>query len=67
MCNLSELVEARGVARGVAFGEAKVKTELAIELLRDGMSYEKVSEYTKVSVETLKEWVKEAEMPITIR
>lgn len=54
MCNLSDLVEARG--------EAKAKAEVADNLLKDGLPYEKVSEYTGISIDTLRDRMKEAEV-----
>lgn len=52
MCNMSDLVEARG--------EEKKAREMALEMLRDGMPHKKVAEYAKVSVETVMQWEEEA-------
>lgn len=52
LCNLSDLVEARGEMRG--------KKKVALKMLKNGMAYEEVAEYMEVSVETVKEWEQEA-------
>lgn len=58
MCNLSELIETRGEARGEALGKTEKAREMAAEMLKDGIPYETVARYAKVSVDTLKEWTK---------
>lgn len=60
MCNLSELVEARGEARG----ETRGKAEMAMKMLKDGIPCETVAKYAGVSVKTLKEWEKETETKV---
>lgn len=57
MCNLSELIEARGEARG----ESRTKVKMALKMLQDGIPYETVAKYAEVSVETVKGW--EANIP----
>lgn len=52
MCNLSDLVETRGIER-----EKKAN---AVAFLKDGVSYEQVSRVLKVPIDTLKEWEREA-------
>lgn len=53
MCNLSDLVENRGIE--------KAEKASALAFLRDGLSYERVARVMKISVETLKEWEKESQ------
>ncbi len=48
LCNLSDLVEIRA------------KKQMALKMLQQGDSYEKVAECAEVSVETVKEWEQEA-------
>jgi predicted transposase YdaD len=43
--------KAEGLAEGLAEGEAKGKRETAIAMLADGLSVEKISSYTGLSVE----------------
>lgn len=52
MCNLSDLVEARGELRG--------KQKMTLRMLKDGFSYENAAKYAEVTVETIKEWEEEA-------
>lgn len=63
MCNLSDLVEARGEARGEAHGEIKKAKEIALNMLHDGIPYESVAKYSGVPVEIIKEWEQEITCP----
>ncbi|MDO4266424.1 MAG: hypothetical protein Q4C63_08215, partial [Eubacteriales bacterium] len=53
-----------GEERGLKLGEERGKLEkaktMAISMLRDGMPREQVAKYASVSVETLKQWEKDA-------
>lgn len=51
MCNLSDAIEMQGAQQR--------EKEIALEMLKSGMSYELVTKFTKISVDTLKEWMKE--------
>ena len=59
MCNLSELVERRGVEQGIEQGKLEKAQSIAISMLRDGMPYEQVAKYAGVSVDTLMQWERE--------
>lgn len=60
MCNISDLVEKRGIKVGEERGELAARKKMAIEMLHDGMPYDKVAKYAGVSVETLKQWEENA-------
>lgn len=63
MCNLSDLVEARGIAQGIERGIERGielgKKETVLNLLADGIPYEKASKYTDISVDLIKQWERE--------
>lgn len=44
--------------------EAQAKTKIALNMLQDGMSCETVAKYAEILIETLKEWMKEAGLPV---
>lgn len=54
MCNLSDLVEARGEARG----EQQRAKKVALKMLHDKLPYESIVKYTEIPLETIKEWEK---------
>ncbi len=60
MCNLSDLVEERGIEKGLRKGlkegRDSERQEIALQMLRDGMPYEKIIQYTQIPVETLQQW-----------
>jgi len=58
MCNLSDLVEERGIEKGLKEGRDSERQEIALQMLRDGMPYEKIIQYTQIPVETLRQWVR---------
>lgn len=50
MCNLSDLVEARG--------EEQRAKKVALKMLQDKLPYESIVKYTEIPLETIKEWEK---------
>ncbi len=67
MCNLGEGIYEDGLMKGKQEGWKKGreegrkegKLELALELLKDGMSLEKVAKYSKLSLSMIKELAKQ--------
>lgn len=67
MCNLSEGIYEKGVNYGISKGISqgfsqglnKGKTEDALEMLRDGVSFEKVAKYTKLSLKVIENIAKQ--------
>ena len=51
MCNLSEEIYEKGIEKGMEKG----KIEDALEMLKDGVSLERVAKYTKFSLSFVKE------------
>lgn len=51
MCNLSEGIEKRG--------KELAKREDVLEMLKDGLSFEKIAQYTKLSLQTIEEIAKQ--------
>ena len=60
MCNLSELIEARGEARGEARaearGEKRAKKQMLLRMLKNGLSSEEAPDY---AVALIRQWEKE--------
>lgn len=59
MCNLSDAIETQGIQQGIQQGAQQREKEIALEMLKGGMSCDLVAKYTKIPVDTLKEWMKE--------
>ena len=67
MCNLGEgLYEdgkmkgrMEGRAEGRAQGRTEKQLESALEMLKDGVSFEKIAQYTKLSLSKIKELAKQ--------
>ena len=59
MCNLGEGIYEDGLMKGNKEGKIEGKFELALELLKDGMSLEKVAKYSKLSLSMIKELAKQ--------
>ena len=57
MCNLSEGIERRGEKRGRKLGEKRGwnlgKQDDVLEMLKDGVPFEKIAQYTKLSLEVI--------------
>ena len=57
MCNLSEGIERRGEKRGRKLGEKRGwnlgKQDDVLEMLKDGVPFEKIAQYTKLSLEAI--------------
>lgn len=51
MCNLSDYIQLQGAQQR--------EREIAIEMLKNGMSCDLVAKYTKIPVDRIKEWMKE--------
>ena len=65
MCNLSEGIERRGELRGEKRGERRgellAKKAAVLEMLKDGLSFEKIAQYTKLSLQAIEEIAKNSE------
>ena len=63
MCNLGEGLYEDGLIKGKEEGKKEGRTEgkleFALELLKDGMSLEKVAKYSKLSLSMIKELAKQ--------
>ena len=59
MCNLGEGIYEDGLMKGKEEGRTEGKLEFALELLKDGMSLEKVAKYSKLSLSMIKELAKQ--------
>ena len=67
MCNLSEGIERRGEKRGRKLGEELGekrgwnlgKQDDVLEMLKDGVPFEKIAQYTKLSLETIADIAKQ--------
>ena len=59
MCNLGEGIYEDGMMKDKKEGKIEGKLELALELLKDGMSLEKVAKYSKLSLSMIKELAKQ--------
>ncbi len=53
MCKIMEEVKAEGFAEGEEKGRAENAIENAVRMLKDGLSVEKVSQYTELPVEKI--------------
>lgn len=60
MCNLSELVERRGIEQGLERGMEAAKRKIALRLLQEGMSLEQASDVVDVPVSQVRKWKLEA-------
>lgn len=58
MCNLSEGIERRGEERG----ELLAKKSAVLEMLKDGLSFEKIAQYTKLSLQAIEGIAKNSEV-----
>ena len=57
MCNLSDMIEERGIEKGRAEGIEKGKTEMILSMLREGISEEqilKIAKLTKAELDMLR-------------
>lgn len=45
MCNLSDLIEERGIEKGIAKGTANAEQSAALQMLKDGVKPEKIITY----------------------
>ena len=67
MCNLSEGIERRGEKRGRKLGEEVGekrgwnlgKQDDVLEMLKDGVPFEKIAQYTKLSLEAIADIAKQ--------
>ena len=63
MCNLSEGIERRGEKRGRKLGEKRGwnlgKQDDVLEMLKDGVPFEKIAQYTKLSLEAIADIAKQ--------
>ena len=59
MCNLSEGIERRGERRGEKRGWNLGKQDDVLEMLKDGVPFEKISQYTKLSLEAIADIAKQ--------
>ena len=59
MCNLGEGLYEDGLIKGKEEGRTEGKLELALELLKDGMSLEKVAKYSKLSLSMIEKLAKQ--------
>ena len=67
MCNLSEGIERRGERRGRKLGEEVGekrgwnlgKQDDVLEMLKDGVPFEKIAQYTKLSLEAIADIAKQ--------
>ena len=67
MCNLSEGIERRGERRGRKLGEEVGekrgwnlgKQDDVMEMLKDGVPFEKIAQYTKLSLEAIADIAKQ--------
>ena len=67
MCNLSEGIERRGEKRGRKLGEELGekrgwnlgKQDDVLEMLKDGVPFEKIAQYTKLSLEAIADIAKQ--------
>ena len=67
MCNLSEGIERRGEKRGRKLGEEVGekrgwnlgKQDDVLEMLKDGLPFEKIAQYTKLSLEAIADIAKQ--------
>lgn len=61
ICNLSEGIERRGKKIGYDEGHLFAKREDVLEMLKDGLSFEKIAQYTKLSLQAIEEIAKDSE------
>ena len=61
MCNLSEGIERRGKKIGYDEEHLFAKREDVLEMLKDGLSFEKIAQYTKLSLQAIEEIAKDSE------
>ena len=59
MCNLSEGIERRGERRGEKRGWNLGKQDDVLEMLKDGVPFEKIAQYTKLSLEAIADIAKQ--------
>ena len=59
MCNLGEGIYEDGLMKGKEEGKKEGKLEFALELLKDGMSLEKVAKYSKLSLSMIEKLAKQ--------
>ena len=59
MCNLSEGIEKRGERRGEKRGWNLGKQDDVLEMLKDGVPFEKIAQYTKLSLEAIADIAKQ--------
>ena len=59
MCKLSEGIERRGERRGEKRGWNLGKQDDVLEMLKDGVPFEKISQYTKLSLEAIADIAKQ--------
>ncbi len=59
MCNLGEGLYEDGKMKGRMEGRMESQLEFALELLEDGVSFEKIAQYTKLSLSKIKELAKQ--------
>jgi len=59
MCNLSEGIEKRGERRGEKRGWNLGKQDDVLEMLKDGLPFEKIAQYTKLSLEAIADIAKQ--------
>ena len=59
MCNLGEGIYEDGLMKGREEGKKEGKLEFALELLKDGMSLEKVAKHSKLSLSMIEKMAKQ--------
>lgn len=59
MCNLSKGIERRGERRGEKRGWNLGKQDDVLEMLKDGVPFEKIAQYTKLSLEAIADIAKQ--------
>ena len=59
MCNLSEGIEKRGERRGEKRGWDLGKQDDVLEMLKDGVPFEKIAQYTKLSLQVIADIAKQ--------
>ena len=59
MCNLGEGIYEDGLMKGREEGKKEGKLEFTLELLKDGMSLEKVAKYSKLSLSMIEKMAKQ--------